>query len=101
MIIQGSNNPLTVTFDSDISEIPTLVATLWSNTKLKEWTLTDMTVDGDTATMPLTEAETAAFPQGILALEVKGLDEDGNTVFWDEVPVRVVGRRDKTILLTE
>lgn len=29
MIIQGSNNPITLTFDSDLSEIPTIVATLW------------------------------------------------------------------------
>lgn len=29
MIIQGSNNPITLTFDSDLSDIPTIVATLW------------------------------------------------------------------------
>lgn len=102
MIIQGSNNPITLTFDSDLSEIPTIVATLWlgKGGMVKRWDKTDMDIDGETAVLPLTEEETAALTGGNIALDVKGVDSDGNIIFWDEAYMRVLPRRDSGISLT-
>lgn len=102
MIIQGSNNPITLTFDGDLADIPTLVATLWlgKGNMLKRWDKADMDIDGSTAILPLTEEETAAINGGYIALDVKGLDEYGSTIFWDEATLRVLCRRDSSIALT-
>lgn len=102
MIVQGTNVPLAVTFDEDISDIPTLVATLWlkDGTKIKEWDKNAMEVDGATVYLPLTEAETANIMPGFVALEIKGLTEDNQTVFWEQASVEVTGRRDRVITLT-
>ena len=102
MIIQGSNLPITVTFDQDITDIPLIVATLWAGqgSMIKRWDMADMEIEGDTATLPISEEETSALPCGFIALDVKGLDEDRNTIFWDEASIRVLSRRDKGIALT-
>ena len=103
MIVQGSNIPITITFDETVSDIPVIVATLWAGqgNMIKRWDNADMEIEGDTAALPLTEEETAALPCGFIALDVKGLDEDGNTIFWEEANIRVLSRRDKGITLTE
>ena len=107
MIIQGSNNSLVIQFDQSVTDIPTLVVTLWrdligrGSQKVKEWQKSDMTVDGDTVICEITEAETAALPAQQMVIEAKGLDGSGNTIFWDEYRVDVKNRRDKVIRLTE
>ncbi len=101
MIIQGTNIPLVVTFDADVSEIPALLITLWHRgTELKRWIKTDVDINVDKVTLPLTEEETAAFPEGYATLMAKGLDEYGLTVFWEEMPVLVEARKDKGISIT-
>ena len=102
MIIQGTNLPLVVTFDADVSETAALVITLWrrNGTELKRWTKNDMQITEDTVELPLTEEETAAFPEGYNTLEAKGLDEYGQTIFWEAMPLLVEGRRDKGISIT-
>lgn len=107
MIIQGSNNPLVIQFDADISTIPRLVVTLWSDLpghiaapELK-WENGDMLIDGDTAVCPITEEQTRSLPASTLVLEAKGLDGEGNTIFWDEYRVDIKKRRDKVIHLTQ
>ena len=107
MIIQGSNNSLVIQFDQCVADIPTLVVTLWrdligrGSQKVKEWQKADMTVDDDTVICEITEAETAALPAQQLVIEAKGLDGEGNTIFWDEFRIDVKNRRDKVIRLTE
>ena len=107
MIIQGSNNPLVIQFDADVSTIPTMVVSLWSDMPgyavrpVKMWENADMTIDGDTAVCPITEAETKALPTSALVLEAKGLDGDGNTVFWDQYKIDLLKRRDRIITLTQ
>lgn len=98
MIIQGTNIPLTITFDEDISDIPVLLVTLWKDRKeLKRWEKGDMSIEGDTATLPLLESETMAFPPGPSTVEAKGLTENGQTIFWDEYNVHIYPRRDRNI----
>ena len=54
MIIQGSNNPLTIEFSEDVSALPELVVTVWSDlpkyhgTALKTWTKSMITDVSDT-----------------------------------------------------
>lgn len=106
MIIQGSNNPLVIQFDADIENIPTLVVTLWKDKAgyaselVKQWMTEDMSIDGDTAVCELTEDDTRKYPSSYLMLEAKGLDENGNTIFWDEYKLDIKTRRDKVIMLT-
>lgn len=108
MLVQGSNNPLVIKFDQDVSAIPTLLITLWcdsnprySDAPIKTWETDDMTISGDTVTVGLDEDETAAIPAVRLVLEAKGLDSNGKTLFWSAYPIDVLNRHDKVITLTE
>lgn len=107
VIIQGSNNPLVIQFDAIVDNIPVLVVTLWDDlpgicsSPIKTWRLEDMTVSGKTAVCPITEEETGRLSKNRLVLEAKGLDEAGNTIFWDDFPINVKPRRDRTIKLTQ
>lgn len=106
-ILQGSNNPLVIQFDADISNIPVLVISLWcdklryAGKALKTWETQDIQVSGDTAICQLTESETAKFPDAELILEAKGLDANNNTMFWDQYTIDVKGRHDKVIRLMQ
>lgn len=102
MIIQGTNIPLTITFDADLADIADIVVTMWrrKGVELKRWTKADMSIEGDTAILPITEEESASWPEGYNTLSVKGLDENGQTVFWEEAPILVEGRNDKSVRIT-
>ena len=107
MIIQGSNNPLIIQFDTAVDTMPVLVVTLWNESigcqakMIKKWEIDDMDVNGDTAICPITEQLTKALPNGKLIIEAKGLDENGNTIFWDQYETDVKTRRDKAIAITQ
>lgn len=106
MIIQGSNNPLVIQFDAVITEIPTLIVTLWKDKAgytselVKQWETGDMIIENDTAVCLLTEDETRKFSSKEMYIEAKGLDENGNTIFWDEYKIDIKKRRDRIIKLT-
>lgn len=107
MIIQGSNNPLVIQFDANIADMPALVVTLWADTSecspqiIKQWNTEDMIIDNDTAVCPISEDETKEISVSYLTLEAKGLDSDGNTIFWDQYKLDVKKRRDRIIRLTQ
>lgn len=106
MIVQGSNNPLVLTFDQSVDDIPSLSVTLWSaaghgNGPIKAWATADMMINGDTVVCPLTESETANLVPAKMILEAKGLDSEGNTIFWTEYPIDLCKRRDRIISLTQ
>ena len=98
VIIQGSNNPLVITLDEDVSDIPVIIVTLWSNgtEPVRSWNRESMTVDGDKLICPITEDETAGLANAV-TVDVKAWDENGQTVFWDEVMVNVKNRKDRNI----
>ena len=101
---QGSNLPLVVTLDMDATELTALSVSLWNENQksggpIKAWTMSDVNIDNDTVACPLTEEETAAFPQETLILEVNGL-KNGFTVFWERFKVKVEARNDKNITLS-
>lgn len=110
MIIQGSNNPLVIQFDASVADMPTLVVTLWADKenkceqyseKVKQWNKSDMTIDNDTVVCPFSEDETKNISVKYLILEAKGLDENGNTIFWDQYKLYIKARRDRLISLTQ
>ena len=106
MIVQGSNNPLTIRFDRPIDDIPVLVVTLWSDktsrsAPIKMWTNDTMIISSDTVVCQISESETASFPYGSIVLEAKGLNGDNETVFWDSVNIDIKQRRDKVVKMTE
>ena len=78
-----------------------IVATLWDSkgNQLKRWDTEDMTIDDETIYLPLEEDETANYAKGKAYLEIKGLNENGKTVFWQEVKITVKDRKDKVVEL--
>lgn len=102
MIEQGTNVPIEITFDMDVTELPRLVVTIWrGNTCLKTWEKDDMQIDGSVVKLPLTEEETAALPTLGVRLEAKALNEGNQTIFWEAVNLAVDDRRDRSIELVE
>lgn len=97
MIIQGSNEPLAIQFNEAVT-VPGLVVTLWRGDELvKTWQKSDMVIDGDTVLCPLTAVETAAMPSVGHLVRIKGLDGNGQTVFWEDWAIDVLYRGDKGI----
>ena len=103
MIIQSSNEPIILTFTEDAAGLAALRVTLWQGKqrKIREWTLADVIVEGETVSCPLTQAETARFPAGPMLLEVKWLDTDGVTEFAETMQIMVCERLDKTVMAPE
>ena len=102
MIIQGTNIPIKIEFFDDLSDVAELLVTLWrrNGTELKRWTTEELFIEGDTVILPVTEEESAIWPEGYNTMEIKGLDENGSTIFWESEQVLIEGRRDKRIMLT-
>ena len=110
MIIQGSNNPLVIQFDISVADMPAIIVTLWADKenkceqyseKIKQWNKSDMQIQNDTVVCPITEEETKNISARYLVLEAKGLDNDGNTIFWDQYKLYIKSRRDRVISLTQ
>lgn len=104
MLIQGTNIPIEITFDNDVSTFKNIVATLWiQNKQVKKWEKAkdEMTVVGVLATLPLDEDETRKFQKGMAKLDIKGLNATDQIVFWEEAEIEIVDRRDKDIDLIE
>ena len=100
------NNPLLIEFNESIATIPKIIISLWSNmighgVPLKVWYKNDIVINDTIAICPLTEDETASFPGYQVELLVKGLDENGYTIFWRRFNVDVEHRQDKIFKLTQ
>lgn len=94
-IIQGSNQPIIVTFDNDITDIKDLHVALFSNHEpLKEWYMDDIIIEGNTATCPLKQAETLSFKRGACTIEIKWMDEEGDVYLSEIVRSQIIRRDD-------
>lgn len=99
MIIKSSNKPLEITFTEDLTNITVLRITLWNDdTLLKLWTKNDIVINGDKITAPLTQEETASFPEGKAILEIKWLDSENNTEFANKASVKIMERKDLEVM---
>ena len=98
MLIQGTNIPIQITFDSSVESFKQIVATLWqSNKEIARWTKDDMIVSGDTVKLPLNEDKTRNFKRGKAFLDIKGLNFFDQIVFWEEAEIEVVARNDRVV----
>lgn len=103
MLIQGTNAPIKVVFDTSVSDMLSIVATLWDarGKQLKKWETDDIDIQGDTIYLPLEEDETVNYAKGKVTLEIKGLNSSGTTVFWQEAKITVKDRKDKVVDLVD
>lgn len=107
MIIQGSNNPLVIEFTESVADLPALVITLWRDktgaepTLVKAWAKNEVDISGDgkTVVCTISDTETACLCPVPHVIEAKGLDGDGNTIFWAAYKIDILTRRDKAIHL--
>ena len=85
MIIQGSNNPITVTFQ-DINDVPGSSMSISLRNEIAElahWSYDNLEVseDGLTLSAPITQEQSMAWPQGPCVIEIKWLEVNGGTMF--------------------
>lgn len=99
MIIQGTNCPIIFTFSESMENILDIEISLHSKTEeYKHWTLSDVTISGNTVTAPIKQSESIDFPVGPVLIEVKWMDANGKTNFSKEINNIIVERHDKTIM---
>lgn len=106
MIIQGSNLPIIITFDEDMSSLVDWSMSLFMENKrtkeqtlLRHWGLHDIAIDGATVSAPLTEEETVEFPVGVATLEMKWLTQDETIFHSDIIRIRIAERNDTNKLI--
>ena len=84
MIIQGSNNPIILEYDSPVDKITDISVVLTQRGSLhcngsgyaKQWRMADVQKSGKTILLPLTQYETLSFMPGKYDLEVKWIEND-------------------------
>lgn len=98
-IIQGSNDPIIIEMDEDISDIEKISVGLYSSsTRVKQWDIDDIGIESTVMSCPLTQTETAALTGISYTLSVKMYDSNDKVLFFDEESVRIVPRKDKAII---
>lgn len=83
MIIQGSNEPITLIF-TDMENLPgnDMSISLRNETEeIKHWGMADLDIADGTYAAPITQEESKDWPEGPCKIEIKWLDSVGNTVF--------------------
>lgn len=103
MIIQGSNNPIILEYDSPVDKITDISAVLTRRSSLqcnesgyaKQWRMADVQKSGKTILLPLTQNETLSFMPGRYDLEVKWIEND-SIIFARVVTIYVEPRSDRT-----
>ena len=102
MILQGTNIPITVEFEQSVEGFPKLVATLWGQGKLlKKWEKPDMTISTSVIQLPVDEDETRKWKKGKAKLDIKGLNQLNQTVFWEDAIITIEPRDDKDVDLID
>lgn len=103
MIIQGSNNPIILEYDSPVDKITDISVVLTQRGSLqcngsgyaKQWRMADVQKSGKTILLPLTQYETLSFMPGKYDLEVKWIEND-SIIFARVVTIYVEPRSDRT-----
>lgn len=103
MIIQGSNNPIILEYDSPVDKITDISVVLTQKGSLqcngsgyaKQWRMADVQKSGKTILLPLTQYETLSFMPGKYDLEVKWIEND-SIIFARVVTIYVEPRSDRT-----
>lgn len=99
MIIQGSNAPIIIDFNEDLSIVKDMSIVLYNRQKeLKHWEFSDLIMNDKQIICELTQEETLNFIPGSASLEIKWMEEDQLIQFCTVVSVTIVERRDSYIL---
>lgn len=104
MILQGSNKPIVIELDMDVSEAKDISICLRgscgnkNHAMIQRWGLDDVQIIGNTITIPVTQRETLRYPEGEASILVK-CTIDGKTEFFDEFPINIMRWCDNTILM--
>lgn len=106
MIIQGSNNPIILEYDSPVDKITDISVVLTQRGSLqcngsgyaKQWRMADVQKSGKTILLPLTQYETLSFMPGKYDLEVKWIEND-SIIFARVVTIYVEPRSDRTLFM--
>ena len=93
---QGSNSPIFLDFDAPVEAEKIEVSLHGVNTEIKHWSRSEVTINENVVSLPLTEEETLEFPIGSARLSVKLLDGDGDVIFYDDEKVEIDFSFDKT-----
>lgn len=101
MIVQGSNEPITITF-ADEDNIPSADMSVSLRNEVREmkhWTFSDITVenDGKTYIVPISQTESMDWDAGPCVIEAKWLNRENLTVFL-RLREKIVPWDDKTVL---
>lgn len=100
MLIKSSNRPIEIVFDKSV-DFTKIRITLWFDGKeLKIWDNDSIEIKDNKITCPLTQEETASFPEGFASLEIKWLDKDRVT-FAERVVLTILDRYDIEVLSNE
>ena len=104
MIVQGTNIPIKLVFDTIPLDIS--VALVNEIAVLKHWDLEDLTVseDGLEYTAPISQEESFYWEEGPCWIEVEWVDSDGDLAGQKQhlkARESIIYRKDNTILTTE
>jgi len=102
-IIQGDNHPITLTFNADMESVQKISVSLYGayqKNLLKHWDKRDLQIHENVVDCPLTETETAAFPEGQVEVDVKWVDEDGDYQFAKTLTTSVAHRNDRGVIFS-
>ena len=101
-IIQGSNSPIVLEFEDNMSTASKIECSLNNgDTELKHWSIDDVVVEENLISLPLYESETMNFESGTAYLDAKILDVDGVIIFYNSFKLKVVNKFDRTKLTEE
>lgn len=98
LIPQGSNSPITLTFTDEVNPSAFSAVLVAAGRIVKRWSAANVGAAGNIVILPLTETETAAFPEGKALLEVKWLDGDV-VIFAESIPMEIGERIDRGVRL--
>lgn len=100
MIIQGSNQPITIQFSEPVQDLKNISVTLTDMCGHKiHWKINNLVIENDLVYAPLSQRETSELSQGICQIDVKWVDVDGMTQFSETQHDNIVGRQDKTFIM--
>lgn len=95
-IIQGSNDPIGLEIEGDVSSFAEISAMIFQGRKLlKEWKTEDVLTIDNVLYFPLKESETLQFPAGLVTLDAKAYTADGRIAFMELVKFSISPRENK------
>lgn len=103
MIIQGTNKPILIDFEQDMSWLKAIEIGLYSRDKqlLKKWDEHTVIINKNVIECPQTQQETVEYALGSCEILVKWLNLEGFTEFAEKIQDKVIPWTDKTILEIE